>query len=187
MQKLYAYVDEFGQHTKGEVFLVSVVVVQEDRDRLTKLLEEVERSSSKGKVKWMAARHPRRTAYIQTILHMPEFKGKLNYAVYRHTTAYLACTMLTTARAVLTYTETAYKASVFVDGLPQSQIPKFGAELRRLQVRTEKVRGVRDEKADAFIRLADALCGFIGAALSGNTQFSALLERAQKEGYVREL
>ena len=95
--------------------------------------------------------------------------------------------MLATAQAILKRTDAEYKAAVFVDGLPKSQIRWFGSELRRLHVRTDKVRGVRDEQADALIRLADALCGLVGASLSGSSDLSPLLEQAKKEGYVREL
>ena len=41
----------------GEFFIVSVVVSADDRDELVSKLEKVERSSGKGKVKWMESRH----------------------------------------------------------------------------------------------------------------------------------
>jgi hypothetical protein len=37
------------------------------------------------------------------------------------------------------------------------------------------------------MRLADALCGFTRAALTGRTELLTLLERAKQEGYLREL
>jgi hypothetical protein len=46
-QKLYAYVDESGQDTLGELFLVSVVVTGEARDGLRKKLRTIERVSGK--------------------------------------------------------------------------------------------------------------------------------------------
>jgi hypothetical protein len=78
-------------------------------------------------------------------------------------------------------------ATILVDGLPKSQTRWFGKELRKLQIRTRKVRGVRKEEADALIRLADALCGFTRAAISGRQEFIGLLEKAEREGYIRRL
>lgn len=48
-QKLYCYVDENGQDTKGDIFIVSVVVTGKERDRLLNLCEEIEVESGKGK------------------------------------------------------------------------------------------------------------------------------------------
>ena len=50
-QKIYCYVDETGQDTLGELFIVSVVVNSADRDALVAVLEKIERTSGKGKVK----------------------------------------------------------------------------------------------------------------------------------------
>lgn len=47
MQKIYCYVDETGQDTKGELFLVSVVIAKDERDNLIEKLEEIERSTRK--------------------------------------------------------------------------------------------------------------------------------------------
>ena len=41
--KTYCYVDETGQDTKGAYFLVSIVVVSENRDELLAELEAIER------------------------------------------------------------------------------------------------------------------------------------------------
>ena len=53
MQKLYCYVDESGQDTKGDLFLVSVVITEEERDELRRKLIKIEKTSQKGQRKWM--------------------------------------------------------------------------------------------------------------------------------------
>ncbi len=55
-QKLYAYVDESGQDTEGEKFLVSVVVLEKERDKLRSALRAIEKQSGKGLKKWTKAR-----------------------------------------------------------------------------------------------------------------------------------
>lgn len=187
MQKLYCYVDETGQDTLGQLFIVSVVVAEEERERLNQILERIEESTNKGRVKWLKAKDEARVEYIRRVLTSPVFKGKLAFASYQNTTDYLPRTVLTTARAITLHAEADYKATVFVDGLPKSQTRWFGRELRHLRIRTKKVRGVRKEEASPLIRLADALCGFVRAALAGREELTILLEKAMAEGYIREL
>jgi hypothetical protein len=114
-------------------------------------------------------------------------KGKLSYAVYHHTKDYLSRTVLATAQAITTYVRDEYKAVVCVDGLPKSQTQWFGAELRRLRVRTEKVIGVRDEANDTLMRLADTLAGFVRAAQEGEQEYASLLEKAEAAETIRQL
>jgi hypothetical protein len=56
-QNFYCYVDETGQDTLGQFFIVSVVVTESERDSLTAELDMIERLSGKGKVKWTQTRH----------------------------------------------------------------------------------------------------------------------------------
>ena len=51
MQKLYCYVDETGQDTKGKLFIISIVLTERERDELEKRIEEIEQKSGKGKLK----------------------------------------------------------------------------------------------------------------------------------------
>jgi hypothetical protein len=55
-QKLYAYVDESGQDSKGQIFIVSVVVVGQRRDELRKKLRAIERTSNKKLRKSMGSK-----------------------------------------------------------------------------------------------------------------------------------
>ena len=100
----------------------------------------------------------------------------------------MALTVLTTARAILRAQSSPSPVVVYVDGLPKSRLRWFGVELRRLSIRTDKIVGVRREEADALIRLADACCGFVRAALSGRQpEMAALFERAKTNGYLTEV
>ena len=84
MQKLYCYVDETGQDTKGALFIVSVVIAENERDSLIKQLETIERASGKGRRKWIHTRRKARATYIRDVLDAPEFKGKLKLRYIPH-------------------------------------------------------------------------------------------------------
>ena len=184
-QKLYCYVDETGQDTKGELFVVSVVIAASDRDALAVQLDIIEQETRKGRVKWMLTKPSNRVAYIDRVLSTPAFIGTLNYAVYRCSSDHLQNTIQATARAIEVHAGAT--ATVLVDGLQKSLVHQFGTQLHRMGIRTRKVRGIRREEADALMRLADAVCGFVRAAISGRTELAELFEKAKREGYLREV
>jgi len=219
IEKLYCYVDETGQDTRGELFIVSVVIVGAGRDQAIQLCEAIERATGKGRVKWLKTRYDRRLAYIRRVLQEPIFQGKLNFAIYQNTgdyqylekvrsrrslasplararehglltfstTDYLSLTVQTIAWALLAHAQQPYKATVLIDGLPRSQRREVGSRLRHLGIRTRKVRGVRKDENDTLARLADALCGFVRAAVEGQEAMVELFEQGRKRGYLKEL
>lgn len=126
--KLYCYVDETGQDTLGQFFIVSVVITEDLREPLIARLEDIERSSHKAKSKWTAARPSERLAYMQAVLSDPLFKNTLHFAFYEHTKQYMALTVLATAHAITTIADRGV-AAVYVDGLPKSRLRWFGTEL----------------------------------------------------------
>ncbi|MEK7572042.1 MAG: DUF3800 domain-containing protein [Patescibacteria group bacterium] len=159
--KLYCYVDETGQDTKGELFIVSVIITKEDRADIIKTLEEIERNSGKGKTKWVKTKKEFKIAYLERIITNKLFKHKIFYSLSKETKAYKELTLISIASAITAAKDTEeYKASIFIDGLYKSEIPKMGAGLRKIGIHTEKVRGIKDE-ADAIIRLADTISGLM--------------------------
>ena len=52
--KRYFYVDESGQDTKGQFFIVAIVISEQDADDLRMACLEIERLSRKGTRKWIA-------------------------------------------------------------------------------------------------------------------------------------
>ena len=61
-----------------------------------------------------------------------------------------------------------------------------GSRLRANRIRTEKVRGIRDE-SDEFIRLADAIAGFVRDAREGEMYAQALYKKALQAGIITQL
>lgn len=187
-QKLYCYVDETGQDTQGEFFIVAVIVSGEDRDALASKLEKIEQASGKGKAKWMKVRRRQRLPYIQQVLSLAELKNALYFSFYRGTKSYMALTVLSTAKAILLATPAPSQSTVYVDGLPRPRLRWFGTELRHLSVHSSKVVGVRREEASTLMRLADALAGFVRLALLGqDKEMTALFHQAERGGYIKEI
>jgi hypothetical protein len=187
MQKLYAYVDETGQDTEGDFFLVTVVVVGEERDGLIAELERIEHTSGKGLLKWQKTAYAHRLAYMRAIIDSPRFRGVSFFSRYHDTKEYLPLTGYTTAQAILQKASGEYRAIVTVDGLHgDREVRRFAKRLRRLRVHVEKVRGAREE-SDALVRLADAFCGLIRDALEGQPTTQPLYRQAKARGAIKEL
>ena len=185
-RKLYCFVDESGQDTLGELFIVAVVIAQAEFAALEDELERIEKLSGKNRMKWHDAKPARRLEYIRQVITLPALSGKLTYNLFHHTKDYWQHTAEAIAQSLATQAE--YDTvTVLIDALPKAKVTWFGFELRRRGIKVRKIRGIRKEDASAMMRLADALCGFVRAAKSGRSEFDKLLQWALQEGIVKEL
>jgi len=94
--------------------------------------------------------------------------------------------ILSTAKALHARVMYRPTATVFVDGLVYAERRRFAAGLRKLNVIVHKVQGRRDE-SDEFIRLADAMAGFVRDALEGDQEMGVLFARARRQGLIAEV
>ncbi len=186
MTKLYCYVDETGQDTAGQLFIVGAVVVGREREQIRALLHRIERTSGKDK-KWAHSRVTRREAYLSALFSAHPIGLRLFYTRFTDTTDYLTCIAHTIARALAETSEgQPYRATVLVDGLNKKEQHRLGTALRRLGVSVEKVRGLRDE-ADEFIRLADATAGFARDHSERQSYSIRLYEEAATSEFITEV
>ena len=119
-QKIYCYVDENGQDTKGEIFVVSIIVTGNERDELLALCEEIEVKSGKRKDKWGKANYSRRLDYLKLIFSSGNFKRKLRYSLYHKQVNYDLATIMGIAKAVHFKESNNYTTLVYVDGLAKT-------------------------------------------------------------------
>lgn len=185
-QKIYCFVDESGQDTLGELFLVSVVIAEEDWESLEQELLAIEQISRKAKDKWRGASLKRRLAYLELVINNKIFRDKIRYSHYRYTKEYQELTIQTTAKAILEKAKENYEATVLIDGLGKTERWQVASGLRHLHIKVGKVRGINDQSS-SIIRLADAIAGFIRNCLEGDERFVLLYEQALKEGIIKEI
>lgn len=187
--KLYCFVDESGQDTEGEMFVVSVVVTGSKRNELLSLCEILEDESGKHKDKWGKAKHERRMHYINDIFVDKRFKGCLRYAKFSNTRDYDTSTVEAIVSAVKWKKPSGkYTTLVYVDGLRKTKRHEYGARLRHLGLPVRRVRGVARDETNALTRLADAIAGFIRDALDGkSSEIKTLFEKAKREGMLIEV
>ena len=99
---------------------------------------------------------------------------------------YREMTVEATAQTLHEFATPPYRVTVLIDGLPKTERFAVGLALRRRGISVEKVRGMTDE-ADALIRLADAVAGFVRSYLEGDPPFVELYERAVRTELLRKV
>lgn len=52
MPKFYCYVDETGQDTKGDLFIVTIVILEMNRSEIQLYYEDLENQTGKGNKEW---------------------------------------------------------------------------------------------------------------------------------------
>ena len=189
-KKLYCYVDETGQDTKGEKFIVVSIVVAEEKGKVLDFLEEAEVESGKHKRKWIKTRLTERDKYLKAVLPKAQLQGKIYYRIFHNSKEYEDLMVLVIAQAINLYIKkkdiTEYKATIIIDGLKKAEAKRVAKSLRLLGIKTRKVRGERDE-SNALLRLSDALAGLIREADEGNDHYNKMVNKLQKEKVVNEL
>jgi len=119
--KIFCYVDETGQDTKGELFIVSIVITSKEREQLVRICETIENETGKGRSKWIKTKYKYRFAYLRRIFQLPLLRGKMSFAIYHRTVNYFELTVQTVARALIRLEQKDYKATIMIDGLPPIQ------------------------------------------------------------------
>ncbi|MCG2809654.1 MAG: DUF3800 domain-containing protein, partial [Candidatus Portnoybacteria bacterium] len=128
-QKLYCYVDETGQDTKGKFFLVSVVITEKQQEELRDFLLKIEKETGKNFLKWNKSSFDIRKNYLLKVLNSRFLRRSIFFSCYE-TKAYIDLTILTTAKAILQKAKKDYKVTIFVDGLNKKGVRQFSVGLR---------------------------------------------------------
>ena len=97
-------------------------------------------------------------------------------------------TSFTVAKAIIKKADDReYSVTVYVDGLSKADVVNFGKELKALNIKRRKVKGVRKDENNALIRLADALCGLVRDAREGTPVAVELMSILQKKKAITAL
>ena len=176
MKQLHLYVDETGQDTKGEFFLVAVVIVERHfREQAERFCQQIEIRTGK-RTKWTKTKKIIRWTYIEEVLQAEVQGMSIKIVEFRDTGMRYLDMMTHALYEVLRQfgEEKALRIKIYVDALSKTQAKEIGAELRQRLQNTRQpgrgiwglsVRGIRTEASSALLRLADGLCGFARAVV----------------------
>jgi|SRR2546421_2772948 len=185
--KLFCFVDETGQDTYGKFFLVFAVLIEQGKkDALESVLEEVERKTGKNKYKWKNTDNKLKEIFLQEIIKIDDLKKTLFYSVYSDTKKYNYSTALTVSKVVNGSVSGDYFVTVVIDGLNKKEADLMRINLRNLGVKYKTIRGMKDEQS-VFLRLADALAGFVRDYLEGESYTKKIFADVERRKLIKEV
>ena len=184
--KLYCFVDETGQDTKGELFLVVVVLKEiNDLTSLEKRLVEIERKTGKKQLKWKKTNKKIKELYLEELIQIKDLRNSVYYSQYHASKEYSKLTSLTIAKAVLAQGNNNYSVTVTIDGLNDKEREAVRVELKKLKIKYRNIRGMKDEQ-NIFLRLADAMAGFLRDNNENQLYTKTFMKRLQTSKIVTE-
>jgi len=189
MQKLYCYVDETGKEYGSSKFIVAVVIITGDRDRLLDLCEQLEVESGKGKFKWGKAKQEPRMKYLRRVFSNKNLLGSFFFSVFPKANNFDEATIDAIVRSIKRLKPFGkYTALVYVDGLTKTKRREYGVAFRRQGLHVQQVRGILKDENNALMRLADTVAGFAGDALGNTSQdIKALFSRVKRKEILVEV
>src|ERR1051326_5471824 len=138
-QKLYCYVDETGQDTASNVFIVVAVLSDRDQDKMRAALIAIEERAGVRYSKWHNSKPERRLRYIELVLERKLGQEEVFFASYPKPLPYLLPTIEVLERAIKTKAAPAYTARVFVDGIDRKKAAELTNALRLHGISLEMV------------------------------------------------
>lgn len=185
-QKLYCYVDESGQDSKSEIFIVVAVVSDKQQGIFRDKLADIEKSAKTGRKKWHKSSQERRSKYIKLTLEKGVGKGDVYFGIYKKPLPYFLPILEVLERAIQSKAESSYRAIIYIDGIDKKKSAELTNALRLRGIRLRLVRSRRDE-SEPIIRLADMWAGCIRSSSLGNQKTQKLFFMAKRTGYLHDL
>ena len=185
-QKLYCYVDESGQDTISDFFIVVAVLSDREQEEFRKAIVSIEQRAGIKYSKWHSTKVSRRLRYIELAIEHKVGHADVFFSSYPKPLPYLLPMIEVLERAIKLKAAPAYTARVFVDGIDRKKAAELTNALRLHGVSLEMVRGRRDE-SEPIIRLADMWAGCIRGAVLGKAEERALLRRATEGSYITRI
>lgn len=187
-EKIYCYVDETGQDTHGELFIVVAIVLKEEREQLEKSLNVIEQSITKRTIKWNKLSRKEKQKYITEVLLLRELRRKIFVRSFKNSKSYEDLTTLTITQAINCYVKREniqnYKATIIIDGLGKTEESRVRAAVRALGITTRKIKGKRDESS-SLLRLADMFAGFNRECIESREHYKDLQDEASRKVYIK--
>lgn len=185
-QKLYCYVDETGQDTGSEFFIVVAVVSDKEQNLLRNQLLEIESLTKIGLRKWHKAQSQRKKDYLQLLLKRGIGKGEVYFGHYKKPLPFFLPVLETVEKAIFSKAKKDYKAIVYIDGIDKKKAIELTNALRFRKIKLGMIKSRRDE-SEPLIRLADRWAGCIRAAFLGKKDEERILRKAKSKKYLREI
>ena len=186
IRKLYCYVDETGQDPGSAVFIVVAVIVASHVEAIRDRLQELEKATKIGLIKWHKSNYKFRIQFLEEFLRRDNGDLYIYFLKIKKPVFYWLPTLEILQKSLPNHTTAQTQVIVCIDGLDHFSAKKYTNALRTKVLKVKLAKGPRDE-SEALIRLADRWAGCIRMALSGNNDCETLMNRAKKKDVLKEV
>ena len=185
-QKLFCFVDETGQDTRSDYFIVVTIVSAGDQNAIKDALVRIEQQSKLGGKKWHKSRSPERESFLEQVLAARVAEGEVFFSRYRKPLPFFLPMLETITKAIQAVAEADYQAIIYVDGIDKKKSRELTNALRLKGIKALHVRSARDE-SEPMIRLADRWAGCIRNGEEGHENAKAVYTQAVATQYLKEV
>lgn len=184
MEYLHCYVDETGQDTGSDYFIVVAVLFLHKQEELRQELIELETRSKVGQRKWHKSHFERSIAFLESVQRQGICSGTLYVGRYKKPLPFFLPVLDTVSKAIKEHQNSNTRVRVVIDGIDKKKASEMTNALRLQGIRLDFVKSQRDE-SEPFLRLADRWAGCIRAGSLGKRQSQQLYVNAQQSGYIK--
>jgi hypothetical protein len=136
--------------------------------------------------KWKKTHYSLKEDYLRAVANIETLKDNIFYSIHANTRDYIRLTSDAIAEAFTQRARGPYTVTVAIDGLSPTSAQKVAKHLKAEGIHYRKVRGVRDESS-AWIRLADAIAGFVRDVQENKPYTSTLYSYLTQQGLLSEI
>jgi hypothetical protein len=178
-RKYYCYVDETGQDTKGKLFLVGVLVV-EDKEKATLWADRL--NKLKKRIKWHGTKKKNKIAFLEA-LSQSSFPFKSFVSVFKDCKDYFKATLEGISKSLKNLGKE--RILLFFDGKIHKKIRlKIGVFLHCQKIKVKKVRGINIKK-EPLIEIIDAIVGAVREKIEGEKEIAQRVNILVKNGNLK--
>ena len=169
---IHAFLDETFDYKNNYFYLVSIVFFQlnDEIEKLSGQLFSLENRTKKRKIKWHKCGHQRRRLYVEGINRLDFLKGKIyygfGYGIDQNREIEFIANMACRAISKFCEINDTYEMTLlYVDGLSISKKSLLSKQVRQTGTQKIKIRSIKKDENNEYIRLVDSICGLIRDAI----------------------
>ena len=160
VQKLYCYVDESGQDTKSDIFVVVVVANDKNQAEIRNQLFQLERQTKIGKRKWHKTLKTIKYEFLKMQIESKILTGDIFFGRFTKPIPYFLPIIEVLEKAIKLKAENNYSSNIYVDSIDKKKAKELTNALRFKKIKLQMIKSRRDE-SEPIIRLADRWAGYI--------------------------
>jgi len=159
-QKLYCYVDESGQDTKSDIFVVVAIVNDNNQEKIRAQLLLLEKQTKIKATKWHKTSNVIKYEFLKEQMARKILSGDIYFGRFPKPIPYFLPIIEVLEKAIKLKAKNNYTSNVYIDSIDKKKSLELTNALRVKNIKLTLVKSRKDE-SEPVIRLADRWAGYI--------------------------